>query len=96
MASGREVLYEVAASDDSYYVAKKGDRAELEFAVPAEPHEGSRTIFLHSRGYYRPEVPSSGPADTRTLHSIFRERDGLARFAALRWAQVKPAAATHH
>lgn len=91
MSSGTDVAPLLAATDDQYYVAKKGDRAELEFTAPADSAEASRTIFLHSRGYYRPDVPSQGPANTKALREIFRERDGLARFASARYAEWRAA-----
>jgi hypothetical protein len=49
----------------------------------------SRTVFLHSNGYYRPDVRSQGPADNVTLSKIFTTRDGLARFAAERYAALR-------
>ena len=46
----------------------------------------TRTVFLHSNGYYRPDIRSLGPAHNVTLSKIFTIRDGLARFAAERYA----------
>ena len=85
-SAGKDVLAELQATDSRYYKAVKGDSASIAFAAPPARPGMSRTVFLHSNGYYRPDVRSQGPADNVTLSKIFQTRDGLARFAAERYA----------
>ena len=85
-SAGKDVSPELQATDGSYYTAMKGDSVFVEFGAPAKRPGMSRTVFLHSNGYYRPDVRSQGPADNVTLSKIFTTRDGLARFAAERYA----------
>ena len=84
--AGKDVLAELQATDNRYYKAVKGGSASIVFPAPPVPPGMSRTVFLHSNGYYRPDVRSRGPADSTTLTKIFQTRDGLARFAAERYA----------
>jgi hypothetical protein len=83
---GKDVLPELQATDGLYLKALKGDTAAIGFTAPPEPAGMSRTVFLHSNGFYRPDVRTQGPADTTTLSRIFGTSDGLARFAAERYA----------
>lgn len=85
-SAGKDVLSELQATDGRYYKALKGDSASIGFAAPPARPGMSRTVFLHSNGYYRPDVRSQGPADSTTLSKIFQTRDGLARLAAQRYA----------
>jgi hypothetical protein len=85
-SAGKDVSSELQATDGSYYTAVKGDSVSVGFDTPPEQPGMSRTVFLHSNGYYRPDVRSQGPADNVTLSKIFTTRDGLARFAAERYA----------
>jgi hypothetical protein len=84
-AAGKDVLPELQATDGRYYKAMNGDSANIAFAAPPARPGMSRTVFLHSNGYYRPDVRSQGPADNATLSKIFQTRDGLARLAAERY-----------
>jgi len=85
-SAGKDVSPELQATDGSYYTAIKGDSVSVGFDAPQERPGMSRTVFLHSNGYYRPDVRSEGPADNVTLSRIFTTRDGLARLAAERYA----------
>jgi hypothetical protein len=86
-SAGEDVLRQLQSADGLYYKAVMGDRATIAFAAPPPRPGMSRTIFLHSTGYYRPDVRSQGPPDTESLRQIFETRDGLARFAARRYAE---------
>jgi len=83
---GRNVLPELQATDGRYFKALQGDSAAIGFTAPSVRPGMGRTVFLHSNGYYRPDVRAHGPADTTTLSRIFGTSDGLARFAAERYA----------
>jgi hypothetical protein len=84
--AGRDRLAEITAVDGLYYeMPEIGNQGRVDFeAPPAKPH-AKRTIFLHTRGYYRLHLDETKPADTRTLTSIMTMRDGAARFSGLRY-----------
>jgi len=85
-SAGKDVSPELQATDGSYYTAMKGDSVSVGFDAPPVRPGMSRTVFLHSNGYYRPDVRSQGPADNVTLSKVFTTRDGLARLAAEQYA----------
>ena len=93
--SSGSVLAALAASDDQYYAMPQiGDRAYLTFrAAPQRPGE-ERTVFLHSRGYYRLHLPESGAADTATLRRLRDEPGAVLRFAVERFAHSRLARQT--
>jgi hypothetical protein len=72
--------------DSSPYKAVMGDSAAIAFSAPPPRAGMRRTVFLHSTGYYRPDVRSQGQPDTEALRQVFETPDGLARFAARRYA----------
>jgi hypothetical protein len=90
--AGKSVVRELSQADGRYYRAERGENAEITFPAPPERAGMSRTLFLASKGYYRPTVRSSGTADTAALFQIFTVPDGMARFAAQRYAAWRAAA----
>jgi hypothetical protein len=72
-------LPELQATDGTYY--KRRQRRHL---MPRQSARNQPAPSQH--GYYRPDVRSQGPADNVTLSKIFSHLDGLARFAAERYA----------
>lgn len=90
--AGVSVARELQNADGVYYKAVPGDRAEVVFPAPPERVGMSRTVFLASRGYYRPDVRSTAAPDTAALQEIFTVPDGMARFAAKRYAAWRAAA----
>ncbi|HEV2199289.1 MAG TPA: hypothetical protein VGR73_05680 [Bryobacteraceae bacterium] len=90
-SAGEDVLSKLQFTDGLAYKAVMGDDAEIAFpATPPRPGM-RRTVFLHSAGYYRPDVRSQRPPDTETLRQVFETPDGLARFAARRYAAWRAA-----
>ena len=86
--SGKNVLAELSDVDDSYYVMRlQGDRAYVTFPAPAVRPGMSRTVFLHSRGYYRLHLTPEGEPNTAVLREIGEVPDAAARLAALRYSQ---------
>jgi hypothetical protein len=85
---GKDVLPELAANDDRYLAMPNiGDTADLTFPVPPR-HEGSeRTVFLHSRGYYKLHIAGNGEPDIKTLQEIESVPGAAARFAATQFAE---------
>ena len=84
----RDVLGDLGAIDDRYYaMPTTGDRASVSFVAPPLKPGTERSIFLHTRGYYRLHLPESGPANQTALQRITTERDGAARMAAESFAR---------
>jgi hypothetical protein len=85
---GKDVLEDLLGNNDHYLATPNiGDTADLTFSVPSRHAGTDRTIFLHSRGYYRLHVASSADPDTRTLQDIENVPGTAARFAADHFAQ---------
>jgi len=89
---GKDVLPELAANDDRYLAMPNiGDTADLTFPVPPRHAGTDRTVFLHSRGYYKLHVAPTGEPDTKTLQEIENVPGAAARFAANQFAQWQSA-----
>ncbi len=85
---GKNVLPDLATDDDRYLAMPNvGDAADLTFPAPSQHAGTDRTIFLHSRGYYRLHLASTGEPDTKTLQEIENVPGAAARFAANHFAQ---------
>ncbi len=86
-SGGRDRLPQIAAADASYYeMPNIGDRGYLSFtAQPGKPGL-KRTVFLHTRGYYRIHLNGTGPSDNGMLTRITAIPDAAARFSGLRFA----------
>ena len=85
---GKDVMPELVASDDRYLVMPNvGDTADLTFPAPPRHAGTDRTIFLHSRGYYKLHVAATGEPDTKTLQEIENVPGAAARFAANQFAE---------
>ncbi len=90
---GRDVLAELAASDDRYYaMPTNDDRATLSFRAPAPRAGTERTVFLHSRGYYRLHLEAKQAPDLAALERIEQVPDAAARMAAESYARRQLAA----
>ena len=75
-----EVKETLAATDNIYYVLdEKGDEAILVFDCP-ELKDDCRSVFLHSRGYYKVLRDQTGPPDKKTLRS-FRQPGRIPLFS---------------
>lgn len=91
----RNLLSDLLKTDDVYYAMPKvGDRAWVNF--PASPPRPGmeRTVFLHSRGYYRLHLIGSGAPDTAALGQINSVPDAAARFAIKRYNEWRVAQAS--
>jgi hypothetical protein len=85
--AGGSVIRELCNADGLYYEAQRGESAEILFPAPRQEAGMSRTLFLASKGYYRPTVRAAGPPDATALFQVFLVPDGMARFAAQRYAE---------
>ncbi|MBE0677484.1 MAG: hypothetical protein IH592_01845 [Bacteroidales bacterium] len=75
-----EVKETLAATDNIYYVLdEQGDEAALVFNCP-ELKDDCRSVFLHSRGYYKVLRDQTGPPDKKTLRS-FRKPGSIPLFS---------------
>jgi hypothetical protein len=91
----RDLLADLLKTDDAYYAMPKvGDRAWVNFPAPAPRPGMDRTVFLHSRGYYRLHLTGSGNPDTATLGQIGSVPDAAARFAIKRYNEWRVAQAS--
>ncbi len=78
--AGNDVREAIRWDDDLYYVQPEvGNMALLRFPVPELTGE-SRTIILHSKGYYKVIRDYTGMADRRTLRT-FREPGRMPLFS---------------
>jgi len=85
---GKDVLPELVENDDRYLAMPNiGDTADLTFHVPPRHAGTDRTVFLHSRGYYKLHVAANGEPDTKTLQELENVPGAAARFAANQFAQ---------
>jgi hypothetical protein len=85
---GKDVLPELIANDDRYLAMPNvGDTADLTFHVPPCHAGTDRSVFLHSRGYYKLHLAANGEPDTKTLQEIENVPGAGARFAANQFAQ---------
>lgn len=85
---GIDVLEALKARDDDYYtMPETGDRGYVVFPAPTPRPGTERTVFLHTRGYYRLHLAGEGEPDRATLRQIVEDPDGAARFAAARFAR---------
>jgi hypothetical protein len=76
-----------ARDDDYYAMPETGNRGYVVFPAPALRPGTERTVFLHTRGYYRLHLTGEGEPDRATLRQIVEDPDGAARFAAARFAR---------
>ena len=91
----RNLLAELLKKDEEYYAMPKvGDRAWVEFPAPPARPGMERTVFLHSRGYYKLHLTGSGKPDTAALQEISDMPDAAARFAARRYSAWRLAQAS--
>jgi hypothetical protein len=94
---GQDVLPELVAIDDRYYpMPNVGDTADLTFRATARHAGTERSIFLHSRGYYKLHVSGTGDPDTKTLEAIENVPGSAARFAATQFGQWQVAKQQGH
>jgi hypothetical protein len=96
-SGGRDQLPQITGVDDSYYeMPNIGDQGFLSFNAPPEKPGLKRTVFLHTRGYYRIHLDGTGPSDAGLLTRITAFPDTAARFAGLRFAQWQRAPQIQH
>jgi hypothetical protein len=94
-SDGRDVLPDLRTSDDKYYaMPTTGDHAFVSFVAPPSRAGAERSVFLHTRGYYRLHLPEKGSADQVALQRITDEHDAAARMAVESFAKRRVARLT--
>lgn len=87
-SSDLEVKQTLAATDNTYYVLdEQGDEAILVFDCPDLKND-CRSVFLHSRGYYKVLRDQTGPPDKKTLRS-FRKPGRIPLFSREMYDSMK-------
>jgi len=87
---GGDMLAELAAADESWNIMPAiGDQVSIAYPAPPARTGLSRTVFLHSRGYYRLHLPETGEPELAVLERLRSEPGAAARFAADRYAEWK-------
>jgi hypothetical protein len=87
-SEGKDVLPDLAASDDRYYrMPTNSDRAEIEFPAPERETGMERTIFLHSRGWYQLHLRQNGDPDNAAVAKIMAVPGEATRFAVARFTE---------
>jgi hypothetical protein len=85
---GADRLADLSSIDDRYYeMPRTGDRANVTFPVPPAPAGTKRTVFLHSRGYYRLHLPAVGEPQREALQQLADVPGAAAALAAARYAE---------
>jgi hypothetical protein len=85
---GRDVLPALLGSDGAYYsMPGNDDRAIVRFEAPPRREGLERTVFLHSRGWYRIHMEETGAPDRQTLRWIAEIPGTAARYAAQRFSE---------
>lgn len=85
---GKDVLPELTSVDDRYLeMPNIGDTADVTFHAPASTPHTKRTVFLHSRGFYKLHILQNGNPDAKTLEAIENVPGAAARFAAEGFSQ---------
>ncbi len=78
--TGKDVSLLLNSDDNQYYIqAEKGNAADIRFPVP-EMTDESRSLFLHSKGYYKILRDPRGLPDSRKLQEL-KEGDGLPQYS---------------
>jgi hypothetical protein len=84
-----DVLPELSAVDDRYHeLPTTRDRAYLTFVAPPPPAPGlTRTVLVHTRGWYQLHLAPAGPPDSTALRRLADEPGFIARLAAEQYGQ---------
>jgi hypothetical protein len=87
-ARGNDLRSMLSHTDDSYHVMSAiGDVAYLDFAAPAPVPGTKRTVFLHTRGWYRVHLETSGEPNLASLGQVFDMPGGATQLSAERYAE---------
>ena len=87
---GRDVRERLVAADGTYHeMPQVGDEFSVSVPAPASLADVERTVFLHSRGYYRLHLSGDGEPNFALLQEIEEVADRAARFAVERFLQYR-------
>jgi hypothetical protein len=88
-AAGQDLLAALRAADGQYYeMHHVGEQATVAFAAPPAAPGMERTLFLHSRGYYRMHIPETGQPDVAAFQKILTEPGAGAALSAKLFAAM--------
>ena len=87
---GRDMREQLTAADGVYYkMPRVGDEVSVSVPAPAPKADTERTVFLHSRGYYRIHLNGEGEPNLALLKEIEEVPDRAARFAVQRFLEFQ-------
>jgi hypothetical protein len=87
---GRDLRAQLLAQDGAYYeMPQTGDWGWVTFQAPERVDSAKRTVFLHSRGYYRLHLDALGAPDHAMLRQIAEIPGRAARLAATLFAEFQ-------
>jgi hypothetical protein len=87
---GKDVLPDLYAVDDRYLAMPNiGDTSDITFLAPSGHPGTDRSIFLHTRGYYKLHVLGTGAPDKATLRLVEKVQGGAARFSASQYGRMQ-------
>ncbi len=86
--AGDDVRGLLASADGRYHeMPRVGDEFLVNAPAPALAADSERTVFLHSRGYYRLHIEAEGDPNLTLLQEIEFVPDRAARFAVQRFRE---------
>jgi hypothetical protein len=89
---GNDVRPELVGTAGHYLAMPNiGDTAEINFIAPPAFAGTDRTVFLHSRGYYKLHIAGTGEPDKKTLQAFDKVPGSAARYAATQFGQWQTA-----
>jgi hypothetical protein len=86
--AGRDLTAELRAADGNYFeMPEQWQRAAVMFAAPPRVPGMKRTLFLHTRGYYRMHRPADTPPDWETYRHILQTPGAAAAWLSKQQSQ---------
>jgi hypothetical protein len=86
--AGIDVTGELASADGSYHeMPRVGDEFMLSARVPVLPADSERSVFLHSKGYYRLHIEPDGEPNFSLLREIENIPDRAAQLSVERFRE---------
>jgi hypothetical protein len=76
-----------AADGRCYMMPKTGDRADIEFAVPAAHNGSERLLYLKTTGWYKLHLPGNSPPQTDLMNVLWYQPGKIVEYSLLRYLE---------